>query len=199
MRNKFDQMIKDFSEFGIELSDHQLEQFNIYYDLLIEWNSFMNLTAITDFEEACKLHFVDSISASKYFDFSADCYSLIDIGTGAGFPGIPLKIIYPNLNITLFDSLNKRLTFLNEVIEKLQLNNDGSITTLHGRAEEYATKKEGSLRESFDIVVSRAVANMATLSEYCIPYVKVGGKFIAYKSEKASEEYSFPLGSKQIT
>ncbi len=195
MRNKFDQMIKDFSEFGIELSDHQLEQFNNYYDLLIEWNSFMNLTAITDFEEACKLHFVDSISASKYFDFSADCYSLIDIGTGAGFPGIPLKIIYPNLNITLFDSLNKRLTFLNEVIEKLQLNNEGTITTLHGRAEEYATKKEGSLRESFDIVVSRAVANMATLSEYCIPYVKVGGKFIAYKSEKASEELANAKGA----
>ncbi len=188
MINKFDQMIKDFSEFGISLSDYQLNQFNTYYDLLIEWNSFMNLTAITDFDEACKLHFVDSISSCKYFDFSASDYSLIDIGTGAGFPGVPLKIVFPELHVTLFDSLNKRLKFLNEVIDKLNLNEKGSITTLHGRAEEYATKKEGSLRESFDIVVSRAVANMSTLSEYCLPYVKVGGKFIAYKSEKASDE-----------
>ena len=195
MRNKFNQMIKDFDEFGLELSDHQLEQFNAYYDLLIEWNSFMNLTAITDFDEACKLHFVDSISACKYFDFSVSDYSLIDIGTGAGFPGIPLKIVFPDLNITLFDSLNKRLKFLNEVIDKLELNNEGSITTLHGRAEEYATKKEGSLRESFDIVVSRAVANMSTLSEYCLPYAKVGGKFIAYKSEKASDELSQAKGA----
>lgn len=195
MRNKFNQMIKDFKEFGVELSDNQLEQFNTYYDLLIEWNSFMNLTAITDFDEACKLHFVDSISACKYFDFSESYYSLIDIGTGAGFPGIPLKIVFPNLNITLFDSLNKRLKFLDEVIDKLGLNDEGSITTLHGRAEEYATKKEGSLRESFDIVVSRAVANMATLSEYCLPYVKIGGKFIAYKSEKASDELSQAKGA----
>ncbi len=195
MRNKFNQMIKDFNEFGVELSDHQLEQFNTYYDLLIEWNSFMNLTAITDFDEACKLHFVDSISACKYFDFSETDYSLIDIGTGAGFPGIPLKIVFPNLNITLFDSLNKRLKFLDEVIDKLGLNDEGSITTLHGRAEEYATKKEGSLRESFDIVVSRAVANMATLSEYCLPYVKIGGNFIAYKSEKASDELSQAKGA----
>ena len=188
MRNKYQQMIKDFSNFNIELSDHQLEQFNKYYELLIEWNQVMNLTAITDFDDVCKLHFVDSISAYRYFDFKSRDFSLIDIGTGAGFPGIPLKIVFPQLKITLFDSLNKRLKFLNEVIDKLNLNEEGSICTLHGRAEDYATKKEGSLRESFDIVVSRAVANMSTLSEYCLPYVKVGGNFIAYKSEKASDE-----------
>ena len=190
MRNKFEQMIKDFSTFGIELSDHQLDQFNKYYELLVEWNSFMNLTGITEFDDVCKLHFVDSISACKYFDFSSSSYSLIDIGTGAGFPGIPLKIVFPQLQVTLFDSLNKRLKFLDEVINQLDLNSTGSITTLHGRAEDYAIKKEGSLRETYDIVVSRAVANMATLSEYCLPYVKVGGKFIAYKSEKASDELS---------
>ena len=195
MRNKFEQMIKDFSDFGIELSDHQLEQFNKYYELLVEWNSFMNLTGITEFDEVCKLHFVDSISACRYFDFSEYEYSLIDIGTGAGFPGIPLKIVFPNLNVTLFDSLNKRLKFLNEVIGQLELNKSGSITTLHGRAEDFATKKEGSLRETFDIAVSRAVANMATLSEYCLPYVKVGGKFIAFKSEKASEELADAKGA----
>ena len=195
MRNKFEQMIKDFSTFGIELSDHQLDQFNKYYELLVEWNSFMNLTGITEFDDVCKLHFVDSISACKYFDFSSSSYSLIDIGTGAGFPGIPLKIVFPQLQVTLFDSLNKRLKFLDEVINQLDLNSTGSITTLHGRAEDYAIKKEGSLRETYDIVVSRAVANMATLSEYCLPYVKVGGKFIAYKSEKASEELTDAKGA----
>ncbi len=195
MRNKYGQMIKDFSSFGIEVSDHQLEQFNTYYELLVEWNGFMNLTGITEFDEVCKLHFVDSISACKYFDFSHSDYSLIDIGTGAGFPGIPLKIMFPDLNVTLFDSLNKRLKFLNEVIDKLNLNESGSIKTLHGRAEDFAIKKEGSLRESFDIVVSRAVANMATLSEYCLPYVKVGGRFIAYKSEKATEELTDAKGA----
>ena len=195
MRNKYGQMIKDFSAFGIELSDHQLEQFNTYYELLVEWNGFMNLTGITEFDEVCKLHFVDSISACKYFDFSKSDYSLIDIGTGAGFPGIPLKIMFPDLNVTLFDSLNKRLKFLNEVIDKLNLNESGSIKTFHGRAEDFAIKKDGSLRETFDIAVSRAVANMATLSEYCLPYVKVGGNFIAYKSEKAAEELSDAKGA----
>jgi 16S rRNA (guanine527-N7)-methyltransferase len=195
MRNKYKNMIEDFSSFGIDLTDKQLEQFNTYYELLVEWNKVMNLTAITEFDDVCKLHFVDSISAYKYFDFSAKDYSLIDIGTGAGFPGIPLKIVFPDLHITLFDSLNKRLKFLDEVIEKLGLNEQGSISTLHGRAEDFAIKKENSLRESFDIVVSRAVANMSTLSEYCLPYVKVGGKFIAYKSEKASDELANAKGA----
>ncbi len=190
MRTKYKNMLDDFNSFGIELSDKQLEQFNSYYELLIKWNEVMNLTAITEFEDVCKLHFVDSISSFKYFDFKANDYSLIDVGTGAGFPGIPLKIVFPHLHITLLDSLNKRLNFLNEVIDTLNLNEEGSIKTLHGRAEDYSIAKEGSLRESFDIAVSRAVANMSTLSEYCLPYVKVGGRFIAYKSEKASDELS---------
>ena len=194
MRTKYKNMLDDFSLYGIELSDRQLEQFNTYYELLIKWNEVMNLTAITDFDDVCKLHFVDSISACQYFDFSSKDYSLVDIGTGAGFPGIPLKIVFPNLHITLLDSLNKRLNFLNEVIDTLGLNETGSIKTLHGRAEDYSQPKEGSLRETFDIAVSRAVANMSTLSEYCLPYVKVGGVFIAYKSDKIREEVS-ALGS----
>ncbi len=195
MKNNYDVMMKDLSSFGITLSEKQLEQFDKYYELLINWNSVMNLTAITEFSEVCKLHFVDSLSSYKYFDFNESDYSLIDIGTGAGFPGIPLKIVFPHLHVTLFDSLNKRINFLNEVIDSLGLNEEGSITTLHGRAEDYASKKEGSLRESFDIVVSRAVANMSTLSEYCLPYVKVGGKFLAYKGEKAAEELSGAKGA----
>lgn len=195
MRTKYANMIADMESLGVSLSDKQLEQFDMYYQLLIKWNEVMNLTAITEFDDVCRLHFVDSISACKYFDFSASDYSLIDIGTGAGFPGIPLKIVYPNLKITLFDSLNKRLKFLNEVIDQLGLNEDGSIVTLHGRAEDYASTKKDSLRETFDIAVSRAVANMATLCEYCLPYVKVGGHFIAYKSEKALEELGNAKGA----
>ncbi len=195
MRSKYEVMLGDMKSFGVELTDKQLEQFNTYYELLIKWNEVMNLTAITEFEDVCKLHFVDSISAYKYFDFSEKDYSLIDIGTGAGFPGIPLKIVFPELHITLFDSLNKRLKFLDEVISTLDLNAEGSIVTLHGRAEDYASVKKDSLRETFDIVVSRAVANMSTLSEYCLPYVKVGGKFIAYKSGKASDELKNAKGA----
>lgn len=195
MRTKYARMIADFKSLGIDLSDKQLEQFNTYYELLIKWNEVMNLTAITEFEDVCKLHFVDSVSACKYFDFTASDYSLIDIGTGAGFPGIPLKIVFPELKITLFDSLNKRLNFLNEVIDQLGLNESGSIVTLHGRAEDFASTKKDSLRETFDIAVSRAVANMSTLCEYCLPYVKVGGNFIAFKSEKASEELSKAKGA----
>ena len=195
MTNDYSQMIKDFSSFGIELTDKQLNQFDEYYQLLIKWNEVMNLTAITEFKDVCKLHFVDSISGCKFFDFSNEEFSLVDIGTGAGFPGIPLKIVFPQLHITLLDSLNKRLNFLNEVIEKLGLSESGSIKTLHGRAEDYCMAKDGSLRETFDIAVSRAVANMSTLSEYCLPYVKVGGSFIAYKSEKAQEELKDAKGA----
>ncbi len=195
MRTKYNNMIKDFKELGIELSDKQIAQFNSYYELLLKWNEVMNLTAITDFDDVCKLHFVDSVSSYKFFDFNSDNYFLIDVGTGAGFPGIPLKIVFPHLNITLLDSLNKRLNFLNEVIDTLGLNEIGSINTLHGRAEDYSSAKSDSLRETFDIVVSRAVANMSTLSEYCLPYAKVGGVFIAYKSEKASDELAKAKGA----
>lgn len=196
MRNKYADMIRDLSSLGIDLTDKQLAQFDKYYELLIKWNEVMNLTAITDFDSVCKLHFVDSLSAYKYFDFAKDEYTLIDVGTGAGFPGIPLKIVFPDLKVTLLDSLNKRLNFLNEVIENLDLNEKGSIVTLHGRAEDYSSpSNSNSLRESFDIAVSRAVANLSTLSEYCLPYVKIGGKFIAYKSEKAGEELSQAKGA----
>lgn len=170
------------SKFGLTLNDFQLEQFMQYYELLTEWNSFMNLTAITEFEEVCTKHFIDSLSLCRALDCTK-ALSIIDVGTGAGFPGIPLKIAFPNLRITLLDSLGKRVKFLQEVIEKLGLE---QIDAVHGRAEDFA--KPNMLREKFNICVSRAVANLSTLLEYCIPYVKVGGFFISYKSEKVAEE-----------
>ena len=171
---------------GIYLEDKQVQQFLVYYELLTEWNKVMNLTAITDFKEVVQKHFVDSLSLIKAVDGSflqKKGISMIDIGTGAGFPGIPLKIVFPNLKVTLLDSLNKRIKFLNEVTGKLELRN---ITAIHGRAEDFAKQKE--YREQFDLSVSRAVANLATLSEYSLPYVKKGGFFFSYKAEDIEEE-----------
>lgn len=176
------QFISDVGKLGVSLSDEQIQQFISYYEILIEWNAFMNLTAITEYEAVMKKHFVDSISLIKAYD-ATNSVSVIDVGTGAGFPGLALKIAYPNLEITLLDSLNKRIQFLNEVIEKLGLE---KVYTIHGRAEDFA--KPGKLREKFDLCVSRAVANLSTLSEYCLPFVKENGCFISYKSEKISEE-----------
>ncbi len=177
--------LEDLKEFHIELSENQINQFMTYYGLLVEWNSFMNLTAITEFNEVMKKHFVDSVSLINALpDIKEKEYTLIDVGTGAGFPGIPLKIVFPELKVVLLDSLNKRVSFLNEVINKLELT---KIEAVHGRAEDFAKRKE--YREVFDLCVSRAVANLATLSEYCLPFVKVGGNFISYKSEKITEEY----------
>lgn len=177
-----EQLRKDAILFGVELTDNQLSQFYTYYEMLIEWNRKINLTAITDFDEVLKKHFLDSIAIGRVIN-QKDSVSMLDIGTGAGFPGIPIKIAFPNIDITLMDSLNKRITFLNEVITALSLTN---IEAIHGRAEDFA--KKDLLREKFDYSVSRAVANLSSLCEFCLPYIKVGGKFISYKSEKAKEE-----------
>ena len=175
---------KDLKQLHLELSKKQILQFISYYELLIDWNSRMNLTAITEFEDVLKKHFIASLSLiSAVSDLTQKQYDLIDVGTGAGFPGIPLKIAFPNLKITLLDSLNKRIQFLNEVICKLELQD---IEAVHGRAEDFA--KPDQFRERYDLCVSRAVANLATLSEYCIPFVKPGGFFISYKSEKVNVE-----------
>ena len=175
--------LSDLEKLGITLSNEQLEQFLIYYEMLVEWNEKMNLTAITDFQDVMKKHFVDSVSLIKAYDVTKSV-SIIDVGTGAGFPGLALKIAFPQLRVTLLDSLNKRILFLDAVIDKLNLSD---VETIHGRAEDFV--KPGKLREKFDLCVSRAVANLSTLSEYCLPFVKKGGMFISYKSEKISEEF----------
>lgn len=177
---------REVEKIDIQLDNKQLEQFLIYYELLVEWNRVMNLTAITEYKEVVQKHFVDSLSVIRAVDIErlqSESKSVIDIGTGAGFPGIPIKIAFPKLEITLLDSLNKRIRFLNTVIERLELEN---IATIHGRAEDYA--KQDKYREQYDVCVSRAVANLSTLSEYSLPFVKTGGYFISYKAENAEEE-----------
>ena len=172
------------SALNITLTDVQLKQFDRFYEILLEWNKVMNLTGITEYQEVVDKHFTDSLSIAAIMDMEQIEY-VIDVGTGAGFPGIPLKIAFPDLNIVLLDSLNKRVKFLDHVIEELKLNR---IRTIHGRAEDYA--RESEYRERFELCVSRAVANLASLSEYCLPYVKVGGEFISYKSGDIETEIS---------
>jgi len=181
-RSKFHILEDGCQAFGVTLTDKQIEQFEKYYELLVEWNKVMNLTGITEFDEVMQKHFVDSAAAAKYVEMEK-VNSLIDVGTGAGFPGIPLKIVYPHIQVTLLDSLNKRIKFLEEVVDNLGLT---GIETVHGRAEDAAKKAE--YREQFDLSVSRAVANLASLTEYCLPFVKVGGKFVSYKSVSVDEE-----------
>lgn len=180
--NENEYIIQKFNNIGIDLSDNQVNQFYTYYKMLVEKNKVMNLTAITEFEDVVIKHFVDSVLISKVIDMSkVGC--MIDVGTGAGFPGVPIKIVYPDIKIVLMDSLNKRVKFLNEVSDELKL---CDIEIIHSRAEDLSLKEE--YREKFDLVVSRAVANLSTLSEYCIPFVKVGGAFVSYKADNIQDE-----------
>lgn len=173
----------EMKKLNVILTNDQIDQFIDFYKLLIEKNKVMNLTAITGFEEVMEKHFLDSLSVTYVFHLNQPDLKVIDLGTGAGFPGIPLKIVFPDINILLVDSLNKRVQFLNEVISELGLK---KINTLHARAEDIA--KDWRYREQFNLCVSRAVANLSTLSEYCIPFVKENGYFISYKSGQIETE-----------
>lgn len=178
----FDIMKKASDDVNMPFDEDKYNKFMLYKDLLKEWNEKINLTAITEDEAIIKKHFIDCIKAFKFGEVKDDI-SIIDVGTGAGFPGLPIGIMNENINVLLLDSLNKRINFLNDVIQKLNLKN---FETIHGRAEEVSRKKE--FREKFDIATSRAVANMCVLSELCLPYVKVGGYFIALKGPSVDEE-----------
>lgn len=170
---------------GIALSQRQEQQFMKYYQLLLEWNQHINLTSITDHEGVMKKHFLDSLCLVGFLSLEEmGQKKIIDVGTGAGFPGIPLKIIYPDIQLTLLDSLNKRIKFLNALTEELELN---GVTAVHARAEEAGKSKE--YREQFDLCVSRAVAHLSVLSEYCIPFIRLNGDFVAYKSGNIQEEF----------
>lgn len=177
-------MTQGCAELGIHLTEEQERQFMDYYHLLIEWNQKVNLTGITEYEDVIKKHFLDSLCLVKLSGFDEKkIQKIIDVGTGAGFPGVPLKIIFPDLKITLLDSLHKRIKFLDALKEKLGLEN---VQTIHGRAEDFG--RDPAYREQFDLCVSRAVANLSVLSEYCMPLVRVGGCFVSYKSGKIQEE-----------
>lgn len=182
MEYNLDKFKMGLAALNITLSQEQLEQFLDYYELLIETNKVMNLTAITEFDEVIEKHFLDSISISQVYKLNKKI-SILDMGTGAGFPGIPIKIAFPETKLVLADSLNKRVKFLDEVIRNLNLDN---IETIHARAEEMG--RDRSYREGFDLCVSRAVANLSSLSEYCIPFVKKGGTFISYKAGEIEDE-----------
>lgn len=182
MKEKISYMSDKFEQAGFTFSDLQKRQFYTFYNMLIDKNKVMNLTGITEFTEVVEKHFLDSIYLNRVTDLDQPV-KIIDLGTGAGFPGIPLKIAFPEIEITLVDSLNKRIHFIEEVIEELGLT---SIYAVHSRAEELARNSE--YREKFDLCVSRAVANLSTLEEYCLPFVHIGGKFISYKSGEIEEE-----------
>ena len=196
MEYNFDKFLNELKNIDVELSEKQLEQFRIYYEMLVEKNKVMNLTGITEWEEVLEKHFLDSISLIRVYNLRQNI-SVIDMGTGAGFPGVPLKIAFPELRVTLADSLNKRVLFLKEVIDALELKD---IEAIHGRAEDLARDKK--YREQYDLSVSRAVANLSTLTEYCLPFVKIGGQFVSYKSGEVDAEVSesksavFLLGGK---
>lgn len=182
MDKNVDNLKNKLNQLSIEYSESQIEKLLKYYEMLIEKNKVMNLTAITEFDEVVEKHFIDSLSIVRVIDMEK-VHSIIDIGTGAGFPGIPVKIMFPHIKVTLVDSLNKRVNFLNEVIENLELSD---IEAYHGRAEDYGRDKK--FREKYDLCVSRAVANLASLSEYCMPFVKPDGYFISYKAGECEDE-----------
>ena len=173
---------ESLSGIGLDPKDELIFKLNKYYEMLVEKNKVMNLTAITEYDDVVIKHFVDSILISNAFDME-NINSIIDVGTGAGFPGLVLGIFYPDVKITLLDSLNKRIKFLQEVVAEIDLK---CVDTIHSRAEDYSQIK--GVRESYDLAVSRAVANLSTLSEYCMPYVKVGGYFVSYKADNCDEE-----------
>lgn len=170
---------------GIDAEEKQLSCFHIYYENLSTWNQVMNLTAITDVNEVYEKHFLDSLSIIKAVskETMLEGFTMIDVGTGAGFPGLPIAVLFPNIQVVLMDSLGKRIKFLDDTISKLHLTN---VKTVHARAEELARNRE--YREQFDLCCSRAVANISTLSEYCLPFVKSGGFFLSYKTDKIREE-----------
>lgn len=182
MSYNFELFKMKLSQLGLSITEQMENQFSLFYDLLIERNKVMNLTAITEFDDIVEKHFLDSVALGVYCSLNQKL-TLIDVGTGAGFPGIPLKIMFPELQVVLADSLKKRIGFLDEVIVQLKLEH---ISAVHGRAEELAQKQE--YREQFDFCVSRAVANLSSLSEYCIPFLKKGGTFVSYKSADIEEE-----------
>lgn len=169
-------------ELGIELSETQRLQFNDFHRLLVEWNKKMNLTGITDYDEVLSKHFFDSLTCIKGLNDWTNL-KVIDVGTGAGFPGVPMKIANPSMEITLLDSLSKRINFLDVVADELELEN---VELIHGRAEDYGQDSE--YRETYDAAISRAVADLAVLSEYVLPFIKIGGVFVAQKSMNAKDE-----------
>lgn len=180
------------NKLSIEYDDKAIEKVDIFYEMLIEKNKVMNLTSITDHDDFITKHIIDSLLPTCHISFN-DRQAVIDVGTGAGFPGIPLKIFFPDLSITLLDSLNKRLLFLNDVIKELDLND---IKTVHGRAEDIAKNPE--YREKYDTGVSRAVAGMSSLSELCIPFIKKDGKFVFYKSKDSDNEINESVKAVEI-
>ena len=181
MNRDYSYLVNTLSSWNFSLSDKQIQQLDLFYELLVEKNKVMNLTAITEFDDVLVKHFADSLSICTVLP--SDVKTVCDLGTGAGFPGIPMAIAYPEISFTLIDSLNKRIKFLQEVVDTLGLTN---VTLVHARAEEAGREK--NYREHFDLVVSRAVANIATLSEYCLPLVKINGYFISFKSGDIKDE-----------